>query len=81
VDSEPVRASELGTYQYCRRAWWYAKQGFEGGNVDAMAAGSRWHNEQARIVWSAGCLRTLGFIALASALFLLVIYLSGLVIG
>jgi hypothetical protein len=81
MDSDSVRASELGTYQYCRRAWWYSRQGHEGVNERAMKAGTGWHNDQARRAWSAGCLRNLGFFTLSVAFFLFAIYLSGLVIG
>lgn len=81
MDSDAVRASELGTYLYCRRAWWYAKTGAQGMNTDEMMAGSNWHRDQARQVRSAGCLRTLGLVALSGAFFMLVLYLAGLAIG
>ena len=29
MDTEWVTASELGEWAYCRRSWWYARQGAE----------------------------------------------------
>jgi hypothetical protein len=39
-----VRASEIGTFIYCQRAWWYQRQGFEPMNRAELAAGSEFHN-------------------------------------
>ncbi len=39
-----IRASEVGRYVYCNRAWWYMRQGIEPSNLAEMAAGSRYHH-------------------------------------
>ncbi len=42
-----VRASEIGTFIYCQRAWWYQRQGFEPINRSELAAGSEFHSAHA----------------------------------
>ena len=36
-----IRSSDIGNYLYCRRAWWYRKQGIESDNRAELAAGTR----------------------------------------
>ena len=43
-----VRASELGSFSYCQRAWWYQQQGMPSENQGAMDAGSHEHREYNR---------------------------------
>ncbi len=71
-----LRASEIGTYLYCRRAWWYRKQGVELENRAEIATGTELHRRHGRKVLAAGLLRTLGMILLLVALILLVVYLT-----
>jgi len=76
-----IRASELGEYSYCSRAWWYrhvqkiAPPGREG--ASRLQAGIRAHDTHGRTVALSGTFRTLGIIlalfgilALALALFI-----------
>jgi CRISPR/Cas system-associated exonuclease Cas4 (RecB family) len=74
--SPVVRASEIGSYLYCRRAWWYRKQGVESENKTELATGTELHRKHGRKVVAAGLLRTLGMILLIAALILLVAYLA-----
>jgi CRISPR/Cas system-associated exonuclease Cas4 (RecB family) len=67
-----IRASEIGSYLYCRRAWWYRKQGVESENQAEMATGTELHRQHGRKVIAAGLLRTLGFLLLLTALIILV---------
>jgi CRISPR/Cas system-associated exonuclease Cas4 (RecB family) len=67
-----IRASEIGSYLYCRRAWWYRKQGMESENQAEMATGTELHRQHGRKVLAAGLLRTIGMVLLLSALVLLV---------
>lgn len=59
-----VRASEIGVYLYCRRAWWYQHQGIENINQPELAAGKALHERHGQRVVSAGCLRTLAWLLL-----------------
>lgn len=71
-----IRASEIGSYLYCRRAWWYRKQGMESENQVELAAGTELHRRHGRKVLVASLLRTLGMLLLLAALTLLVVYLT-----
>jgi len=66
-----IRASEIGTYLYCRRAWWYRKQGVESTNQSELTAGTEQHRQHGRKVLAAGLLRNLGLLLLLAALVLL----------
>lgn len=69
-----IRSSDIGNYLYCRRAWWYHKQGYESANQAELASGTELHYKHARKVMAAGMARMLGFILLLAALVLLVSY-------
>ena len=70
-----IRASEIGTYLYCRRAWWYRKQGVESANQTELAAGTALHRQHGRTVLASALTRTIGLLLLLLALILLTIYL------
>jgi CRISPR/Cas system-associated exonuclease Cas4 (RecB family) len=69
-----IRASEIGTYLYCRRAWWYRRQGVEPSNQAEMNSGSQLHRQHGRQVIAAGLMRVLGLILALAALTLLAAY-------
>jgi hypothetical protein len=60
-----IRASEIGTYQFCHRAWWYQLQGYDPDNKAEMAGGNQVHEKHGRVVMLSGCLQ---FIAYGSLL-------------
>lgn len=68
-----IRASEVGAYLYCQRAWWYQSSGLESSNQAEMNAGTELHHRHGQAVVRAGCLRALAlalllaFVALAAA--------------
>lgn len=64
---KPVRASEIGSYLYCRRAWWYQRQGQASLNQEELAAGTELHRQHGRQVLRAGLQRGLAFLALLLA--------------
>ena len=69
-----IRSSDIGNYLYCRRAWWYRRQGFESENQAELASGTELHRKHGRKVLAAGLMRILGFLLLLLALVLLVAY-------
>jgi CRISPR/Cas system-associated exonuclease Cas4 (RecB family) len=69
-----IRSSDIGTYLYCRRAWWYKKQGIESVNKTELAAGTELHAKHGRQVLASTLTRTAGLILLMIALVLLVAY-------
>jgi len=71
-----VRASEIGSYLYCRRAWWYRKLGLESENQAEMASGTELHRQHGRRVIAAGFLQTAGFALLLVAILLVVVYVT-----
>ena len=66
-----IRASEIGAYLYCRRAWWYRKQGLEPDNQRELEAGTALHRQHGRQVLAVGVMRTMGLLLLLLALVLL----------
>ena len=75
-----VRASALGEYVFCARAWWLRREGVtptRGG--EARAAGTRWHESHGRSVARAKRLRLVAKVcaglALALALWLFSMWL------
>lgn len=75
-----LRASEIGAFVYCQRAWHYRRQGFAPDNPQEMAAGTRLHQQHGRSVLLSGCLRALAFALLLLALALVAAYLTRLVV-
>ena len=63
-----IRASEIGEYVYCKRAWWLRLQGYESANVRELAAGTSLHERHGRAVVTGGCLRTAAYLLLLAAL-------------
>ncbi len=76
-----IRASEIGTYVYCRRAWWYRKQGFEPDHQAELATGTELHRRHGRQVMLAGLLHILASLLLLAAFALLVIALIWVLFG
>jgi CRISPR/Cas system-associated exonuclease Cas4 (RecB family) len=69
-----IRASEIGSYLFCARAWWYHEQGIESTNQAEMNAGTELHRQHGRTVIASGLTRMLAVILLLVALALLVAY-------
>jgi hypothetical protein len=71
-----IRASEIGEYVFCARAWRLRLEGVEaGGTGEARARGTAWHKEHGRDVRAARKLRRLASVATAlAALLALVIF-------
>ena len=71
-----IRASEIGTYVFCQRAWWFHKSGYEPQNQSEMASGVELHEKHGQVVLATGCMRSLAYGLLLSAVVLLVIALA-----
>lgn len=69
-----IRSSDIGSYLYCRRAWWYRKQGVESENQAELAAGTELHHKHGRQVLASTLNRTIGLMLLMIALIILVAY-------
>ena len=69
-----IRASDIGSYLYCRRAWRYRRDGVESENQAELAAGTEIHRRHGLKTLSASLLRTLGMILLLAAILTLVAY-------
>ena len=63
-----VRASEIGSFIYCQRAWWYQRQGFEPINRSELAAGSEFHNAHASRARSVILMRIIAWVLMLAAL-------------
>ena len=71
-----IRASDIGTYLYCHRAWWYRLHGQESINQAELATGTDLHRAHGRQVLSAGLYRVVGVVLFFAALILLTGYLT-----
>ena len=69
-----IRSSDIGTYLYCHRAWWYKKQGLVSENQAELVSGTELHRKHGRQVLASGLSRTIGLILLMIALVILVAY-------
>ncbi len=64
-----IRASELGQYAYCARAWWLGRVlGYRSANLENMAAGEAAHVRHGQKVVSSHRLRRWAYVSLALAL-------------
>jgi len=70
----PIRASEVGSYLYCARAWWYHSQGIPSANQAEMSSGTELHRLHGRRVYVSGLTRFLALFLLLVALVLLATY-------
>jgi CRISPR/Cas system-associated exonuclease Cas4 (RecB family) len=69
-----IRSSDIGNYLYCRRAWWYRKQGLESENQAELAAGTQIHQKHGRQVLASNLNRLVGLVLLLIALVLITAY-------
>lgn len=76
-----LRASEIGLFLYCRRAWYYSREGYESQNQPEMTSGSDYHRQHGRQVFMAGVYRLAGWGALLLALILAAVVLTRIFYG
>lgn len=71
-----IRASEIGEYVFCHRAWWLRHvQGYESANVRELAEGTAAHAMHGRLVGAASGLRALAVLLFVIALIVAVLSL------
>lgn len=70
-----IRASEIGSHQFCERAWGYHRKGVESLHQEEMQIGTRLHEAHGRAVFSAALFRLGGGLALLAALVLSILVL------
>lgn len=70
----PIRASEIGSFLYCNRAWWYQRKGTISTNIEELAEGTLMHQKHGRAVLASGLVRILAYALLLVALILFVVY-------
>ncbi len=77
-----IRASEIGEYVYCHRAWWLGRvQGVESANRAQLAAGIARHRAHGQMVRRASGLRRLAIVLLLAAIGLALLLALLLVYG
>lgn len=67
-----LRASELGSFLYCQRAWWYQRKGEASQNVAELAGGTQLHRAHGRKIFISGLIKLAGWGLLFSGLVLLI---------
>jgi hypothetical protein len=71
-----IRASEIGEYLYCHRAWWlHHVEGLASANTRVMAEGTEVHAGHGRLVGAAAALRSLAWLLVGAALLVFVLSL------
>lgn len=76
-----IRASEIGSFLFCARAWWYRRSGKPSQNEALMSEGTAYHARHGRQVSAAGFNRRLAAAVLLFALLLLAVGLTSMLLG
>jgi hypothetical protein len=64
-----IRASEIGEYVYCHRAWWLRQvEGYESANARQMEQGTAAHGRHGRLVGAGAALRGAALLLVALAI-------------
>ncbi len=70
-----VRASEIGEYLFCERAWWYTRQGLKSRNQAELAGGIAFHEEHAGEARQIFFRQVTGYLLLAAAVVIFIVVL------
>jgi CRISPR/Cas system-associated exonuclease Cas4 (RecB family) len=82
TDSQVIRASELGEYVYCQRAWWLRRvQGVASRNTAALSSGQQAHDHHGRAVAAVQTQRRLALLLVGLALLALLAAAASVVGG
>ena len=75
-----IRASEMGSYLFCARAWWYRLQGIKPENQAELTTGAELHRKHGRRVIASGVTQALALLLLLAALVLLAAFCTARII-
>ncbi|TET99585.1 MAG: hypothetical protein E3J30_04305 [Anaerolineales bacterium] len=81
MSSHTIRASEIAAFVFCQRAWLYSRLGIQPENVESLSQGTLWHLHHGRQVVLWRWTRTLGFLAILTAIVLAAIALVSTLSG
>jgi len=70
-----ISASEISTFLYCERAWWYQHQGIESSNIQELGSGNELHQRHSRTVATSGLMKLAAYGMILAAMIMLSIYL------
>lgn len=70
-----IRASEIGSYLYCKRSWWYRITGVEPENKRELQAGTIIHYQHGRSLVASSIFRIASGVLLLVAISLFIHYL------
>jgi hypothetical protein len=73
-----IRASEISSFLYCNRAWWYQHQGIESAKVEELATGAEFHHRHGRVIFASNILRMLAYGLLLAAVVAFAMYATNL---
>jgi hypothetical protein len=76
----PIRASEISTFLYCKRAWWHQRKGISSSNIDELAEGTEFHYQHGRAILTSSIIRTLAYGLTLAAMVLLAIFATNQVL-
>ncbi len=76
----PIRASEISAFLFCKRAWWYQRNGIESANIEELAEGTKLHQRHGRAVLASSFTQILAYGLLLTGLVLLAIYATNLIL-
>jgi hypothetical protein len=70
-----IRASEIGTYEFCHRAWWYQLQGYDPENKVELAGGNEFHEKHSHTLMAIKCLQVFAYASLLLAILTAIIWI------
>jgi hypothetical protein len=71
-----IRASEIGTYLFCARAWWHQRNGTPSLNESKMKEGTMHHEQHGAKIAVAGFSQRAGIFVLLVAVILVIVGLT-----
>lgn len=75
-----IRASEIGTYLFCARAWWHQRNGSPSLNEKIMKEGTEYHEKHGETIATAGLFQRVGLVLLLGALIVAAVALTSIIL-